>query len=308
MATKALIRAVQDGRHCVIFPEGRITVTGALMKVYEGPGMIADKAEAKIVPVRIEGAQYSYFSRLKGKVRLRWFPRITITLLAPRDFAVPAEIVGRKRRHAVGVMLYDLMTELMFETCERRETLYQALLDARAIHGSRRVVWEDIERKPIAYSRLVLGSLVLGRRLSRLSERRENVGVLLPNAVGAAVVFFALQAFGRVPAMLNFSTGADNMVLACRAARIRRVLTSRLFVGRAKLERAIEALEREVDIVYMEDLRKRIGLGDKAFGFAVRPFARTFHDRMAIDPDDPAVVLFTSGSEGNQKFVFVWFW
>lgn len=71
MATKSLIKAVQQDRHCVIFPEGRITVTGALMKVYEGPGMIADKADAMLVPVRIDGAQYSPFSRLRGKVRLR---------------------------------------------------------------------------------------------------------------------------------------------------------------------------------------------------------------------------------------------
>lgn len=89
MATKSLIKAVREDRHCVIFPEGRITVTGALMKVYEGPGMIADKADAMLVPVRVDGAQYTMFSRLKGKVRLRWFPKITVTILEPRRFAIP---------------------------------------------------------------------------------------------------------------------------------------------------------------------------------------------------------------------------
>jgi acyl-[acyl-carrier-protein]-phospholipid O-acyltransferase/long-chain-fatty-acid--[acyl-carrier-protein] ligase len=68
MAVKGMIREIRQDRHCVIFPEGRITVTGSLMKVYEGPGMIADKSGAQILPVRIDGAQYSPFSRIKAKV------------------------------------------------------------------------------------------------------------------------------------------------------------------------------------------------------------------------------------------------
>src|SRR5512135_3419093 len=73
-AMKALIAAVRAGGHAVIFPEGRITTTGSLMKVYEGPGMVADRAGARILPVRIDGAQFTPFSLLRGKVRLRWFP------------------------------------------------------------------------------------------------------------------------------------------------------------------------------------------------------------------------------------------
>ena len=44
------------------------------MKIYDGPGMIADKAEAAIVPVRIEGLQFHKTSRMQGKLPLRWFP------------------------------------------------------------------------------------------------------------------------------------------------------------------------------------------------------------------------------------------
>jgi acyl-[acyl-carrier-protein]-phospholipid O-acyltransferase/long-chain-fatty-acid--[acyl-carrier-protein] ligase len=105
MATKSLIKAVREDRHCVIFPEGRLTVTGALMKVYEGPGMIADKSEAMLVPVRLDGVQYTPFSRLRGKGRIRWFPKITMTILEPRRFEIPADIVGRARRQMAGLKL-----------------------------------------------------------------------------------------------------------------------------------------------------------------------------------------------------------
>ena len=65
MATKSLIKALREGRHCVIFPEGRLNVTGgALMKIYDGPALIADKADATVLPVRIDGVEFTPFSRL----------------------------------------------------------------------------------------------------------------------------------------------------------------------------------------------------------------------------------------------------
>jgi acyl-[acyl-carrier-protein]-phospholipid O-acyltransferase/long-chain-fatty-acid--[acyl-carrier-protein] ligase len=308
LATRALIREVEKGKHCVIFPEGRITVTGALMKVYEGPGMIADKSGAQILPVRIDGAQFTRFSRLKGKFRLRFFPKITITVLPPRRFEIPEEARGRRRRQLAGDALYEVMSDMMFRIHHQEpRTLFQALLEARAIHGGAKAAVEDIERKPLTYDRLVIGALVLGRKFTKQTRRGEIVGLMLPSAAGAAVSFFALQAHGRVPAMLNFTAGSANLISACRTAEIATVYTSRRFIEQAKLDEVAAALSGAVKLVYLEDLRREIGMLSKLYGLAMRPFAGALHARVCrgngLDPNAPALVLFTSGSEGQPKGV-----
>lgn len=303
MPARHLVRVVEKGKRVVVFPEGRITVTGALMKIYDGPGMVADKAGAPLVPVRIDGPQYSPLSRMSGTLRMRLFPKVTLTVLPPRRLSVPEDLVGRRRRQVIGLQLYDLMSRMMYVTAESRRTLFAELLAVRRTHGGGTPAVEDIDRKPLTYDRLVLGSLVLGRCLVRLADRGENVGVLLPNAAGALVTFFGLQAFGRVPAMLNYSTGLANMRAACETAGVRTVLTSRRFLEAARMEEAAEALGEVARVVYLEDLRAQIGLGDKLRGLAERFYAARFHGRLGIRPDDPAAVLFTSGSEGRPKGV-----
>jgi acyl-[acyl-carrier-protein]-phospholipid O-acyltransferase / long-chain-fatty-acid--[acyl-carrier-protein] ligase len=302
LATKSLIKAVQAGKRCVIFPEGRITVTGALMKLHEGPGMIADKASAAILPLRIDGAQYTPFSRLRGKLRLRWFPRITLTLLPARRLKLDPGLRGRQRRQAIGLELYDLMTDLVFTTTDRRQTLFEALLEARRIHGRHRPIIEDIRRAPLSYDRLVAGSFALGRKLAAISAPGERVGILLPNAAGAAIAFFALQAQGRIPALLNFAAGHAGMSAACRAAELKTVITSRAFLAAAKLEATAERLAQETHLVHLEDIAAQIGRRDRLAAWWQSRFPRLFA-RRGVAPGDPAVVLFTSGSEGTPKGV-----
>ena len=305
LSTKTLIKAVQSGRQCVIFPEGRITVTGALMKIYEGPGLIADKSNATILPVRIDGAQYTMFSRLRGKVRLRWFPKISVTILPPQKISVDPSLQGRLRRQEIGLKLHDLMAELVFKTCDSQSTLFSALLDARKIHGGHSIIVEDMQYRPASYNRLITGALVLGRNLTRRTAHGEFVGMLLPNSVAAAVTFFALQAYGRVPALLNFSTGSAAILASCQAAQVKTVLTSRRFVMAAKLESVIAALQVQTEIVYLEDIQSSLGVIRKLFGLIVARTPLVIRRRYAAGPSDPAVVLFTSGSEGTPKGVML---
>ena len=300
-AAREMVRAVEAGTRLVIFPEGRITKTGGLMKVYDGAGLVADRAGAMVLPVRIDGLERSRFSRLKGKLRLQWFPRVTFTVLPPVRLAVEPGLLGRDRRRALGQAMEDVLVDAAFRTRPIDRSLFTALLDAADLHGAKHEVLEDVTFAPLTFGRLVLGAVVLGRAIAGFTRPGERVGVMLPNANGAVVTVFALQAFGRVPAMLNFSAGAEAMLAACRAAEVQTVLCSRAFVERAKLGPVIDRMH-DVRFVWLEDVRAGLGTREKLRGVWDRSRARDLPGAR-MSGADPAAVLFTSGSEGAPKGV-----
>jgi acyl-[acyl-carrier-protein]-phospholipid O-acyltransferase/long-chain-fatty-acid--[acyl-carrier-protein] ligase len=302
LAVKALTRHLKKNRKAVIFPEGRITVTGALMKIYDGAALIAEKSGATVLPIRIDGAQYTPFSRLQGVVRIRWFPPITLNVLAPRRLELAPHLTGHEQRRRVGLMLSDLMSEMMFATGHWRQTVFSALLDARKIHGGGHLSLEDVQRKPLSYDRLIAETLALGRKLAEQTEAREAVGLLLPNLTVTVAVFLGLQVRGRVPAMLNFSAGTRSLLSSCNTAKLRTIVTARRFVETAKLEEAVAALEQAHRVIYLEDLRGELGFLDKVRAFGAALTADLWYGRR-YRPDEPAVILFTSGSEGEPKGV-----
>ena len=182
-----------------------------------------------------------------------------------------------------------------------RRAIFQAYLDHARREKPGKVAITDGDGRRLTVKEITQGSFALGGALARLTGKGEHVGVLLPTGAGAVIGFFALLSRGRVPAMLNFTAGSKNLLAACRAAEVTKIVTAKKFVELAGLDKLIDELSAAVEIIHLEDVREQIGPRDKALAL-LGPLLPTIL-AATPDPEDPGVILFTSGTEGAPKGV-----
>ena len=304
-AMKKVIKLLDAGKNVVIFPEGRITLTGALMKVYDGPGFIAAKTGATILPVRIDGAAQSYFGRLTSHHPRKLHPKVTLTVMPTTSVVMPKPShhsfpTAKQRRRIAGEGMRSVMQKMLFQA-QKNRTIFEAFLDAVDRYGSGYKLIEDMNENEETYQDLLKKSLALGRIATKVTSPNETVGVLMPNITNTLALILGMTAFNRVPGMLNYTSGTAGMQNACIAANIKTVITSHKFIEAAGLRSIVDNFQN-LNVVYLEDLRANFGMLDRAWlmGYALH------YPRSAMETnkhDQPAVVLFTSGSEGKPKGV-----
>jgi len=182
-----------------------------------------------------------------------------------------------------------------------RRSIFGAFLERVRKSGGKTVAIIDGDGRKFTYKELARAAFGLGGPISRLTQKDEHVGVLLPTGAGVLITFFALHSRGRIPAMLNFTSGPKNLEMAGKAAQITKVLTARKFVEIGKLEGLIESLSGVFEFIYLEDLREEVGLPDKVRALLGLHIPSLLSHQPS--PDDTGVVLFTSGTEGLPKGV-----
>lgn len=188
-----------------------------------------------------------------------------------------------------------------FRPGNTKKNLFAGLLKARSEFGGKRAILIDGDERQLTYDEIVRAAFALGSALKGHTEKGEHVAIMLPTGAGAVIAFYALQAYGRIPAMFNFTAGSRNLKAAGKAAQVTKIVTAKKFIELGNLEPLLTELETQYEIIYLEDVRENLGLGDKVAG-ALGPIIPSL---FKANPDhrETGVVLFTSGTEGDPKGV-----
>ncbi|QBK30265.1 2-acyl-glycerophospho-ethanolamine acyltransferase [Roseitalea porphyridii] len=299
LANRRLITHLKrGGRLAVYFPDA-VEPDRAAFRLYRGVALLARKTGATIVPVTVRNSRFlrSSFTAEDKAPRALW-PKLRLHALPAAPMSDIVAMRGREWTTPANA-LFDRMAELRFTSADLDQTLFEAFVSAARTYGPGRTILEDTVTGALTYKRALIGARVLAKRFAAMSEKGEALGVLLPNANGAAVTFFALQSAGRVAAMLNYTAGARNVVSAIETAKMRTVLSSRAFIEKAELQPLVDAIEDNgTRIVWLEDVRASVTTAEKLS--AALQWSRPVRH---ADPKAPAVILFTSGTEGAPKGV-----
>jgi acyl-[acyl-carrier-protein]-phospholipid O-acyltransferase/long-chain-fatty-acid--[acyl-carrier-protein] ligase len=306
MVVKSIIDEIKKGGMVVIFPEGRITTTGGLMKVYPGPAVIADKSDADILPICIEGIQYSDFSYFGAKSKIKRQRKIKLTILPPRKLNVNQSLSDSRRRNIAITKLYDIMCEMKFASNFSDKTLFESLIDSLSLVGRRKKILEDINRQPINLGDFLGAVFAFTHKISKQTENKEYVGIIAANTKTMIEIFFALSALNRIPAMINFTDSIENILYNLKNVGITKVYTSKRFIKASNLNNLTEALkENGIKVIYAEDIKDSFTMFNKMSAYLKSHFPRIYYKNICstFDVFAPAVILFTSAFKGKSKAV-----
>ncbi|OGF49660.1 MAG: hypothetical protein A2231_00100 [Candidatus Firestonebacteria bacterium RIFOXYA2_FULL_40_8] len=292
---KKAIDFVNEGVPLLVFPEGRVTTTGNLMKMYDGAGFIAAKTGAFILPVNLKNTDRLLTSKAPNKKRI--FSKIIMTIGKIQDPLVLTGVNGREKRQQASTKIYDMLANLKYEVNNQPVTLGKMFID-KCRENAKRPAFMDISNKEITYKRSLTGGFALGGYFAKFEDK--NIGVLLPNITPTALLFFGLQLFGKTPAFLNYSGGPASISTAMEIAKLNIIVTSKQFLEKIKIDPAIF---KEKKLIYIEELKNEITAGAKVLALIKTLMPNVFFKEKAGADKETAVILFTSGSEGIPKGV-----
>ncbi len=297
--SRRLVRRLKGGGRLAVYMPGGVEPDQRGFRLYRAVARIAAQSDARIVPIVIGGSSQLPFSLVPPqKAPRKLVPKLRISALEGITVSRLIEIAGANRTTSA-LALFDRLAETRLGANNPDHTIFAAMREAATRFGPNRIVLEDPISGTMTYRRLMIAARVLGRRFAKIGNPGSAIGILLPNANGVVSAFVGLQSAGRVAAMLNYTSGPAAIRSALKTARIDTVISSRAFIDKAELHSLVGVIEGAgAKFVWLEDVREDVGTPEKLTASLTWrwPVVR----RMAMDP---AIILFTSGTEGTPKGV-----
>lgn len=288
----------RKGRIAVYVPED-VEPDVRSFRLYRAISRIALQADARIVPIFVDGSErLPRFLRFGGTARPSLRARLTIGALRGQTITelVKASIEGSNTGSNA---LFDRVAEVRALTRSAGRTLFTGVVEAACRFGPAQEAVEDTISGTLSYRKLLIAARIFAARFARTTAPGETVGVLMPNGNGLAVTFLALWSAGRSVCPINSTAGAASITSSVRTVPLRLVVSSRQFVKKANLEAVVAAAEAGgARFLWIEDWREAITRFEQVVGALLWrvPVGRQ-------EPDAPAAILFSSGSEGLPKAI-----
>lgn len=305
---RLLIEQTHDILNCggavCIFPEGAISPNGITHAFRSGLHRFLPSPDIPVVPVRLGLHWGSLLTIFDGKLRF----------IKPRLLPIPGTIIVGEpippdwNGFRIWQRIQELGAEAEMKPVRGEKPVHYRYLRRSLQHPFESTFKDADAPKGVSNFAMLAQSIIISRKLRRiLAERGDDgqfVGVLMPNKAVSVAALLGVMFADRTPAILNYTAGDAVMQSMYGRAKLKTVITSRLFLS--KLKKPVRD-----EMIFLEDLPKLVTKRDKlltAVLIVLLPhqlLIRAVSPRFGTDLMNPAALLFSSGSTGMPKGILL---